>query len=74
MNERKLPTFAGLISPEIKQIHTSEYRNPGRLPDGAVMVIGSAQSGCQVVEDLLEAGRKVYLSTSQVPRIPRRYR
>lgn len=74
LNEKKLPTFASLISPEIKQIHTSEYRNPARLPDGAVMVIGSAQSGCQIAEDLLEAGRKVYLSTSQVPRIPRRYR
>jgi len=74
LNEKKLPTFASLISPEIKQIHTSEYRNPARLPDGAVLVIGGAQSGCQVAEDLLEAGRKVYLSTSQVPRIPRRYR
>ena len=74
LNEKKLPTFASLISPEIKQIHTVEYRNPARLPDGAVLVIGGAQSGCQVAEDLLEAGRKVYLSTSKVPRIPRRYR
>jgi len=74
LNERKLPTFASLISPEIKQIHSSEYRNPARLPEGEVLVIGGAQSGCQVAEDILEAGRKVYLSTSQVPRIPRRYR
>ena len=73
-NEKKLPTFASLISQEVRQIHTSEYRNPARLPEGAVLVIGSAQSGCQVAEDLLEAGRKVYLSTSKVPRIPRRYR
>lgn len=74
LNEKKLPTFASLISPVIKQLHTSEYRNSGRLPDGAVMIIGSAQSGCQVAEDLLDAGRNVFLSTSPVPRIPRRYR
>ena len=35
---------------------------PGRAPDGAVLVVGSGQSGCQVAEDLLDAGRAVYLS------------
>jgi putative flavoprotein involved in K+ transport len=44
------------------------------LPEGASLVIGSGQSGCQIVEELAEAGRKVFLSTSMVARIPRRYR
>ena len=35
---------------------------------------GSGQSGCQIVEDLLDAGRKVFFSTSMVARVPRRYR
>jgi len=74
LNEKKIPTFASLISPDIKQLHICDYRNPVQLPDGAVLVIGSAQSGCQVAEDLMDAGRKVFLSTSMVPRIPRRYR
>jgi len=39
-----------------------------------VVVIGSGQSGCQIVEDLVEAGRTVYLCTSRVARVPRRYR
>jgi putative flavoprotein involved in K+ transport len=39
-----------------------------------VLVIGSAQSGCQIAEELNEAGRKVYLATSTAGRFPRRYR
>lgn len=74
LNEKKIPAFANLISPDIKQLHTCEYRNPAQIADGAVLVTGSAQSGCQVAEDLMEAGRKVFLSTSLVPRVPRRYR
>lgn len=73
-NKKKLPAFAGSISSHIKQLPAGEYRSAGELPDGAVLVVGSAQSGCQVAEDLIDAGRKVYLSTSMVPRVPRRYR
>lgn len=74
MSERSVPSFAFKISPAIKQLHTVEYRNPSLLPEGAVLVAGSGQSGCQIVEDLLDAGRKVFFSTSAVSRIPRRYR
>jgi putative flavoprotein involved in K+ transport len=74
MSERKVPLFAGKISPSIKQLHTSEYRNAASLAEGNVLVIGGGQSGCQVAEDLADTGRKVYLSTSMVSRIPRRYR
>jgi putative flavoprotein involved in K+ transport len=70
----KIPSFAGAISPEIKQIHSSAYRNPASLPEGAVLVVGSAQSGSQIAEELHQSGRKVYLSTSGAGRVPRRYR
>jgi putative flavoprotein involved in K+ transport len=74
MNEKKIPSLSANISSGILQLHASEYRNPAKLPKGAVLVVGSGQSGCQITEDLLGAGRKVYFSTSQVPRAPRRYR
>jgi putative flavoprotein involved in K+ transport len=74
MNVPYIPSFSKQISPSINQLHSSKYRNPFELPDGAVLITGSAQSGCQLAEELLDAGRKVYLSTSRVPRIPRRYR
>jgi putative flavoprotein involved in K+ transport len=73
-NEIKVPSLAKNISRDIKQLHTSEYKNADQLPNGAVLVVGGAQSGCQITEDLLLAGRKVYLSTSMVGRIPRWYR
>jgi len=73
-NEKKIPEFASEISSNVKQLHTREYRNAESLPDGAVLVVGSAQSGVQVAEDLIESGRKVFLATSNVGRLRRRYR
>ena len=73
-NEIRIPALSQNISKNITQLHTAEYKNPDQLPKGAVLVVGSAQSGCQISEDLLDAGRKVYLSTSKVGRIPRWYR
>lgn len=74
MNVPVLPAFAASLPPGLARLHVAEYRQAGALPPGAVLVVGSAQSGVQVVEDLLGAGRAVYLCTSAVPRAPRRYR
>jgi len=73
-NSPRTPGLAGRIPAGVAQLHTADYREPGRLRTGAVLVVGSGQSGVQIVEDLLEAGREVYLSTSAVGRAPRRYR
>ena len=56
------------------QLHSSQYRNPQLLPPGAVLVIGSGNSGAQIAEELCSAGRRVYLSVSKHRRTPRRYR
>lgn len=70
----KIPPMRSRIPSDIMQMHASAYRNAAALPPGAVVVVGSAQSGVQVAEDLLAAGRKVYLCTGKVGRLPRRYR
>jgi putative flavoprotein involved in K+ transport len=70
----KIPAFAETLSSDITQMHSSKYRNPQSLPEGAVLVVGSAQSGAQIAEELQQSGRKVYLSTSRAGRAPRRYR
>jgi putative flavoprotein involved in K+ transport len=72
--EIKIPVFAHNIDTRITQLHSSQYRSAAALPPGAVLVVGSAQSGCQIAEDLADAGRKVFLSTSRVGRVPRHYR
>jgi putative flavoprotein involved in K+ transport len=73
-HQRKYPALHARLPPDVAQLHTSSYRNPQHLPAGAVVVVGSGQSGCQIAEELLLAGRKVYLCTSQVGRAFRRYR
>jgi putative flavoprotein involved in K+ transport len=58
----------------IFQVHASRYLNPDQLPPGAVLVVGSGASGAQIAEELLRAGRRVYLSVGRHTRLPRRYR
>lgn len=58
----------------IHQLHSAAYRNPGQLPEGAVLVVGAGSSGVQIADELLRAGRKVYLSVGPHDRPPRRYR
>lgn len=69
-----VPAITRQFPPAILQLHSSQYRSHDHLPPGPVLVIGSGQSGCQIAEDLLENGREVFLSTSRVGRLPRRYR
>ena len=70
----KIPAFSVDIPAGIKQLHSGQYRNPGQLPEGAVLVVGSAQSGMQIAEELYQSGRVIYLCTGTAPRVPRRYR
>ena len=69
-----IPRFKGALPPDIRQLHSDSYRNPDSLPAGAVLVVGSAQSGAQIAEELYQSGRRVYLSVSSSGRVPRRYR
>lgn len=66
---RFVPDDAG-----VTQIHSSAYKNPGQLPEGAVLVVGGGASGSQIAEELQRAGRKVYLSIGEHYRPPRSYR
>jgi putative flavoprotein involved in K+ transport len=72
--EPRLPSFSKNLSEEFTQIHTNNYHNPESLPSGAVLVVGTGQSGCQIAEELYQNGRKVYLCVGGATRIPRRYR
>jgi putative flavoprotein involved in K+ transport len=58
----------------ITQMHSSAYRNPRQLPPGAVLVVGAGSSGTQIADELLRAGRRVYLSVGPHERPPRAYR
>lgn len=70
----KIPTMAERLPEGIRQLHSSTYKNPDSLPNKAVLVIGTGQSGCQIAEDLHRSGKQVYLSVGSAPRSPRFYR
>lgn len=61
-------------SAPVHQLHSADYRNPDQLPAGAVLVVGAGSSGAQIAEELMQAGRKVFLSVGPHGRPPRRYR
>jgi putative flavoprotein involved in K+ transport len=69
-----IPPLARALDRSILQLHSHDYRNPGQLPPGGVLLIGSGQSGVQLAEELHEAGRSVTLSVGRCGRVPRRYR
>jgi putative flavoprotein involved in K+ transport len=58
----------------VRQLHSADYRNPDQLAEGAVLVVGCGSSGAQIADELLRAGRRVYLSVGPHNRYPRRYR
>lgn len=70
----KIPPIAAELPAHIRQVHSADYRSADQLPEGEVLVVGSAQSGAQIAEDLHLAGRKVHLCVSSAPRVARFYR
>lgn len=73
-HQPNVPAMAAALPPSITQMHSANYRNPAVLREGAVVVVGSGQSGCQIAEDLHLAGRQVHLVVGSAPRCPRVYR
>jgi putative flavoprotein involved in K+ transport len=69
-----IPAMSAHVPNNILQVHSNAYRNPAQLPPGAVLVVGSGASGCQIADDLNQSGREVYLSVGRHSRMPRRYR
>jgi putative flavoprotein involved in K+ transport len=69
-----IPRMAERLPSDVEQVHSSRYRNPGHLPEGGVLVVGTGQSGCQIAEDLHLAGRQVHLAVGSAPRVARFYR
>ena len=70
----RVPTFAAAIPKDIHQLTADDYQRPAALARGAVLVVGSGQSGAQIAEELNQAGRRVYLSAGSTGHAPRRYR
>jgi putative flavoprotein involved in K+ transport len=66
------PPAAATLPADLLQIDVEDYRNPHDLPAGAVLVVGSGQSGCQIAEELHGAGREVFVACGRAAWGPRR--
>jgi putative flavoprotein involved in K+ transport len=69
-----VPVFARSLPGRVKQITTSDYRNPAQLPAGGVLVVGASATGVQIADEVQRAGRPVTISVGRHTRLPRIYR
>lgn len=69
-----VPAIAGTLDPSIDSLHLHDYRRPETLAPGGVLLVGSGQSGVQLAEELMAAGRAVTMAVGRCGRFPRTYR
>ena len=70
----RIPSSATSIPGRILQLIPGDYRNPAALPPGKVLIVGTGETGSQISEELVHAGREVLLSGGRSWWAPRRYR
>ncbi|MEV1167854.1 NAD(P)-binding domain-containing protein [Nonomuraea sp. NPDC049784] len=73
-NRPVVPPFSEAVPPSVEQLTPFDYREPGRLPDGGVLVVGASATGVQLAAELRRSGRPVILSVGEHVRLPRLYR
>ena len=73
-NRASVPRFAGEVPASVEQLTPFDYRDPGKLPDGGVLVVGASATGVQLAAELQRSGRPVTLSVGEHVRLPRTYR
>jgi len=73
-NIATIPTLSAGLPHDITSLTPLQYRNPGLLPDGGVMIVGGSASGIQLAREIQATGRRVVLSVGEHVRMPRTYR
>jgi putative flavoprotein involved in K+ transport len=68
----RVPAFASQLDPAINQLHSADYRNPGQLRDGDVLVVGAGNSGVEIALDLAPR-HSVWLAGRDTGFIPANY-
>ena len=69
-----VPALAAALPPDIRSQSSREYRRPGQIEPGGVLVVGASASGTQIGEELHQSGRPVTLAVGEHIRTPRTYR
>jgi putative flavoprotein involved in K+ transport len=69
-----IPNVARSLPSRVLSLHSSQYRSPRAIPEGAVLVVGASSSGVQIADELQRSGRKVTLAVGRHTRAPRTWR
>jgi putative flavoprotein involved in K+ transport len=73
-NQPAVPRFADAVPGSVEQLTPFDYRDPAKLPDGGVLVVGASATGVQLAAEIRRSGRPVTLSVGEHVRLPRLYR
>jgi len=73
-NRPAVPALRDAMPASIAHVTPFDYRNPGTLPDGGVLVVGASATGVQLAAEIVHSGRPVILSVGEHVRLPRTYR
>lgn len=73
-NVPAIPRVAQAIPGDIQQLTSWQYRNPGQLEDGGVIIVGASATGLQLAEEIHQSGRPVTIASGEHVRLPRVYR
>jgi putative flavoprotein involved in K+ transport len=73
-NIANVPAMAASIPKSVSMVTPMQYRNPGQLEEGGVMVVGASATGIQLAEEIHRSGRPVTLALGEHVRLPRVYR
>jgi putative flavoprotein involved in K+ transport len=73
-SEPAIPALATELPTSIEQLAANQYRAPGHLVDGDVLVVGASASGLQIADEIQRSGRRVTIAVGEHIRLPRRYR
>lgn len=73
-NLPRVPAVADAVPSSIACLAAQQYRNPGQLAEGGVLVVGASASGTQIAAEIQRSGRQVFLSVGEHIRAPRAYR
>jgi putative flavoprotein involved in K+ transport len=68
--EPRIPAFAGELAPEIRQLHSLEYRRPSQLQPGGVLVVGAGNSGAEIALEAVRNGHPTWLSGRDTGTVP----
>jgi putative flavoprotein involved in K+ transport len=65
----RVPGFARELRGDVVQLHSSEYRNPSQLREGAVLLVGAGNSGSEIAMELARRHR-VFMSGRDTGHVP----